>query len=263
MASGHTPCKSGNGQSACCLSEHYCFDNGLCLDNSEMTTYRGSCTDSTFGSAACAKYCLTFAGGGRSNGVCGVWVCNNNNQFACSPNECQNSTTMFTVSGGILERNQAVNEALNLASSTASTSSSSSTSSSTASSTSVIATVTSTSCPVSGSLQTSCPSHTGALAGLGAALGIPLLIALVALAVLFMQLRKHKRRSTNVAPGASYTDGYNQAGTYGQMQESKNPLISRELASPDGRSPAPAYGNHFAQEMSSTGGHTRSELAGT
>lgn len=62
-AQDFTRCDTGSGQSACCASSHYCFSNGLCLDPNQMTTYRGACTDESWDSAACPKYCLTFGEG--------------------------------------------------------------------------------------------------------------------------------------------------------------------------------------------------------
>lgn len=117
-------------------------------------------------------------------GVCGVWACNNVNQFACNFQDCGNSSLMFTVNGGSIQRNAALNDALTTTSTAASattpTPSGSQQPSSTVSSCAAV---------------DSCPSHVGAYAGLGAGLGIPLLLALIALQLLFLQLRKHKKQN--------------------------------------------------------------------
>ena len=56
-----TPCRAPTpGQaSACCNRIDICLDNGLCLPqgSSENVFYRGTCTDSTWRSDGCAKYC--------------------------------------------------------------------------------------------------------------------------------------------------------------------------------------------------------------
>lgn len=255
-AKDHIPCKTTSGQSACCKSDHYCFDNGLCLDNSQMTTYRGSCTDRSWGSSACAKYCLTFAGGYVSNGVSGVWVCDNFNHFACDTDSCGNSSRMFIVSGGSLLRNQAVDNALDLSTST---SSSATTASSTGFSTTV--TQTQTFCPSSAaSQQENCPSRTGALAGIGAGLGIPLLIALMALVVVFMRLRKagirHKRQPT-------HHQGPTNSSEYLQLHGDKPGYMSYTQEMDDSNNTtASMYKNSSLQEAPNTDKYAhRTELA--
>ena len=55
-----TPCRpqSSDQASACCLSHDVCLDNSLCLAQSgygAMT--RGSCTDPTWQSEGCPRYC--------------------------------------------------------------------------------------------------------------------------------------------------------------------------------------------------------------
>lgn len=223
----HVPCKNTSGQSACCKTDHYCFDNGLCLDNSQMTTYRGTCTDRNWESSACAKYCLINKDGSPSTQVCGVWVCNNNNRFACDLDECGNSTRRFIVNGGTLQRNQAVDDVLGLSTST----------STSTSSTRPSTTVTQTLCPSSDmTSQQSCPSHTGALAGVGAGLGIPLLIALVALVVLFMRLRRGGTLLKGQTP--HHHGSVNGGLEYTQLQGDKLGYMSytQELADPNNRS---------------------------
>lgn len=62
------PCGVDNGGSEhthCCYDGHYCLDNGLCFAKSDLTMYRSSCTDSTFGSDKCGQICT---GGTRGGG---------------------------------------------------------------------------------------------------------------------------------------------------------------------------------------------------
>lgn len=58
-ASNDVPC-SISGESACCGSDFFCLDNGLCYGRGLVS--RGSCTDKTWGSEACAGYCKTGMG---------------------------------------------------------------------------------------------------------------------------------------------------------------------------------------------------------
>ena len=50
------PCGS-SGASSCCGSSEFCMDNGLCFGGGLVS--RGSCTDKTWNSEACAGYCKT------------------------------------------------------------------------------------------------------------------------------------------------------------------------------------------------------------
>jgi hypothetical protein len=54
IASNDLPCTNST-VSACCASDSYCLDNGLCI--TDMVLNRGSCTDQTWKSAECAQYC--------------------------------------------------------------------------------------------------------------------------------------------------------------------------------------------------------------
>ena len=53
-----TPCNASlRGDSACCNPRDLCTDTGYCIGHAGHW-YRGGCTDSSFGPAACAKECL-------------------------------------------------------------------------------------------------------------------------------------------------------------------------------------------------------------
>lgn len=56
LSSSDTPC-STEGHSSCCNADSYCMDNGLCFGGGIVS--RGSCTDETWGSDACAGFCKT------------------------------------------------------------------------------------------------------------------------------------------------------------------------------------------------------------
>lgn len=51
------PCSTGSGESSCCGADEYCMNNGLCFGAGLFS--RGTCTDKTWGSEACAGFCRT------------------------------------------------------------------------------------------------------------------------------------------------------------------------------------------------------------
>ena len=61
-ATSHTPCQdlspSSDGASACCDSADACLESHLCLEQSGGPMIsRGSCTDQTWQSQECSRYC--------------------------------------------------------------------------------------------------------------------------------------------------------------------------------------------------------------
>lgn len=58
-----TPCDTSATAAACCPSNAFCLSGGLCVAGGVIS--RGSCTDKTWGSAACAGYCKTGMTYGR------------------------------------------------------------------------------------------------------------------------------------------------------------------------------------------------------
>ncbi|TID25743.1 gb [Venturia nashicola] len=62
-AANQTVCASGS-QSACCPIGNECTSNGLCYDFGYLK--RGSCTDKTWESSACPKYCNKNDGGNNA-----------------------------------------------------------------------------------------------------------------------------------------------------------------------------------------------------
>ncbi|KAK5081074.1 hypothetical protein LTR70_009336 [Exophiala xenobiotica] len=95
---------------------------------------------------------------------------------------------MFTVNGGSIQQNAALNDALTTTSTAAS-----------ATTTTPLGSQQASSVGSSCAAAESCPSHVGAYAGLGAGLGIPLLLALIALSLLFLQLRKYKKQNQPIS----------------------------------------------------------------
>ncbi|WPH04567.1 Hypothetical protein R9X50_00745900 [Acrodontium crateriforme] len=95
------PCNGTASASACCASNSFCLDNGLCYG--EGVTSRGSCTDKTWASPACAGYCKAVQ---RSASVyiTPCTVGNDASTFVCGLNgsDCQSDQKTFVMSGGSL-----------------------------------------------------------------------------------------------------------------------------------------------------------------
>jgi hypothetical protein len=83
-ASGDVPCNSDQSESACCGPGYACLSNTICLrtslaiDGQNGVTYvRGSCTDQSWNSPLCPKFCVNAnspyddnIAGGQSMGKC-------------------------------------------------------------------------------------------------------------------------------------------------------------------------------------------------
>ncbi|QDS73167.1 hypothetical protein FKW77_002191 [Venturia effusa] len=100
-AANQSVCGSGS-QSACCPIGTECTSNGLCYDLGYLK--RGSCTDKTWGSSACPKYC-NADDGSKNAGVqnstndilpCGNYylyyhfVCANHSSWGSYGSDCNN-----------------------------------------------------------------------------------------------------------------------------------------------------------------------------
>jgi hypothetical protein len=205
-----------SGYAACCFTGHYFFANGLCLDINQITFYRGGCTDKTWASAACPRYCLS-----ESTSQCGIWGCNNDNQFACSISDCGNQSLMFTVNGGTIRQNAALASALPTTTSTST------------STTQIASTSNATHSPTSAA----CPSHLGAYTGLGVGIGVPLLVSLLALMFVVLRLRSYKKAAGMNGNGAFDNHGH-------------GPQAQSLLSSNDYHS-----GNHYSPPLSGRNQH--------
>ena len=58
------PAGADSSVSSCCYEEDYCMSNGLCLESVGWTYYRGGCTDKSFESPSCGRYCYGKSPGG-------------------------------------------------------------------------------------------------------------------------------------------------------------------------------------------------------
>jgi len=161
-------CDATGADSACCPSNSFCLAGGLCVAGGVVS--RGSCTDQTWGSPACAGYCKTV----NRNAEVAITPCStdtDSNTFACGlSGDCSADTFSLPTDTGLLLRPSQI-----------------------------AALVGSLSGPSSIPTESICPSSadgdggfsTAALAGVGAGVGVPLLLALV---IAIVMLQKEKRR---------------------------------------------------------------------
>ncbi|CAG8971510.1 hypothetical protein HYALB_00005406 [Hymenoscyphus albidus] len=117
-ADSDTNCNAGT-ESVCCGRGFVCLENGVCMDNSTMvdgkiagTLWRGSCTDSTWNSPLCPKYCNLPSGplqgnlgSGQALGKCP----GSDNTFYCKRdgliNICADPDTQFVIQGSAIPIN--------------------------------------------------------------------------------------------------------------------------------------------------------------
>ncbi|KAF4870901.1 hypothetical protein CGCSCA1_v009908 [Colletotrichum siamense] len=162
-----------NAVVACCRkSNHYCLDNGLCLEPNAWTMYRNSCTDKNFRAAGCPKICRDAALSGHT----GVNYCFQDAIWTCrGRNDCDKGNFTMPSPRGRMLINTALESDLGIAAATSAGPSGTS-----------IAVCSKTS-------EASNGISTGAAAGIGVGVGLPLAIAVVALTVLLLREKKKSR----------------------------------------------------------------------
>ncbi|KAF6822895.1 hypothetical protein CMUS01_10915 [Colletotrichum musicola] len=157
--------------SSCCFDNHYCLDNGLCLEPFKYTLYRSSCTDAAYRADGCPTMCRNYS----SDAHRGIWPCKGGDLWTCEDSSqlCNISTFRMGNPGKI-----------------------------------ILNTVAKSGLVVDFSSSNSSNSNpgvsVGAAAGIGAGVGVPLLIIVGILTILLLRERKKSRgsspTSTYVAP---------------------------------------------------------------
>ncbi|KAF2772877.1 hypothetical protein EJ03DRAFT_324432 [Teratosphaeria nubilosa] len=96
IASNHTACNS-SGTSACCSSNAFCLENGFCFGDGVVS--RGSCTDKSWSSTACASACLSQDA--STDVAISPCTSGENATFVCGLNatDCSNEAVTFTMTG--------------------------------------------------------------------------------------------------------------------------------------------------------------------
>lgn len=217
IADDYRPCGDDNGQTRhCCSRSHYCLSNGLCMVSDDLSIYRGACTSKEWDNDACTNICLKYSTHS------GVWRCNDDTdgsgkqQWACDASGCGNSSEMFTIDKGDLQRNEKLSSAIDIQAVATTT-------------VEVTAATVTGSCAATGNPSpsadaqqsgqainaTSCDEgiSTGAAIGIGIGPAIPLLIALGAMSWLFW--RERKRSKSHPKFMASNVGYENPDGPYG------------------------------------------------
>ncbi|KAK1656787.1 hypothetical protein BDP55DRAFT_709124 [Colletotrichum godetiae] len=177
------PVTAGTEAAACCFEDHYCLTNGLCFEPLTLTMYRGACTDETFQSSGCPKYCDKSDIPGSDNSLhIGVWTCGNA-RFSCS--NLQNCATgNFTAASTDLG---------DMAAFTSTAGNSSGT------------------CSMGNDTDSKGSISAGAAAGIGVGVGVPLAIAAGVLAVMLLREKK-KTATTSQASEMVENDGSKASG---------------------------------------------------
>lgn len=220
------PVAGGTEVAACCFQNHYCMSNGLCFSQTELSFYRGACTDQNWTRSGCPKYCdrEEITGGGTKSFLgrykenllflgfvslvrygltytlvpgrhCGVALCGDN-KFACqNSGNCANYT--FSVPAGQMLLNEYLKSDLgDLATTTVTaTAAAAGQSTGTAATCSATAAESSTSNGIS----------TGAAAGIGVGIGAPLALAIAALTVMLLREKRKTRAALSSQVDSSGT----------------------------------------------------------
>ncbi|OLN86785.1 hypothetical protein CCHL11_07856 [Colletotrichum chlorophyti] len=184
------PVAVGTEVASCCFRNHYCMSNGLCFSKTELSFYRGGCTDSDWSKSGCPKYCDKDGIAGAVPGRhCGIALCGNGN-FACqNTGNCDNDT--FSVPAGTMLFNQFLQSDLgDIATATARATVT------VAVETEAIATATygaGTRSTCAATAEATKGISTGAAAGIGVGVGAPLALAIVALTIMLLREKGRTR----------------------------------------------------------------------
>ncbi|KAI9780835.1 MAG: hypothetical protein M1839_006462 [Geoglossum umbratile] len=203
-------CNSTTTQSACCIPSEgdVCLSNDLCYWPSGNYPFRGACTDKSWTSDACPKYCLDVdqtgwvelevCGGGKF--CCGPGCCSAGTTFAVDPAVVVNTfgKAGVIVPGSILGSGSVPSKSASASASASATSAVTATSgspSATGASGTVTLASTSTSTPVPSS-----NSSTKTIAvGVGVGVGVGLIFAAVLAFFCYRHFRKNPKPAAAVA----------------------------------------------------------------
>lgn len=181
----YIPCPNSE---ACCPKDAFCLSNGLCWTSLNFL-FRASCSDQSWTSPDCPKYCL------NANPYSGkvMTPCSAFGQFACDYDTCGKEN--FTVSKAKVVLRDYQQQSLGASvTATPNATTGASTSISTSSSTSTATLAKESANPVDSSSSNSSSNQSSKLAAVGAGVGVPLAIALVAALVLLVRERRKARR---------------------------------------------------------------------
>ncbi|WQF87522.1 hypothetical protein CDEST_12536 [Colletotrichum destructivum] len=177
------PVAGGTEAASCCFRNHYCMSNGLCFSKTELSFYRGACTDQDWTTSGCPKYCdKEDIVGGVPGRHAGIAKCEEN-KYACQrTSNCANYT--FGVPAGVMLLNQYLQSDIG----------GSATPTATAAVSSTTGEASAATCPsTTTAAAASSGISTGAAAGIGVGIGAPLALAIGVLTVLLLREKKKTR----------------------------------------------------------------------
>jgi len=201
--------------SFCCAIGYNCLDNKICVAEEYSDWNRGSCTDKTWNSPDCPRFCMDFSSSG------GSWLVNCGEKDVCCydtlaefPNDCcsanltgQNPVSMlpgeptpFTlITSGASTQTRSLSPSSSSSTTTAtSTTSTITTSTSTTPSSTASPTTTSTPSPTAAASPPSNTLTTGAYVGI--AIGIAAAIALLGAFIFLFRRRQRSNRQQTQSP---------------------------------------------------------------
>ncbi|KAJ0159676.1 hypothetical protein CTA2_9288 [Colletotrichum tanaceti] len=176
------PVAGGTEAASCCFRNHYCMSNGLCFSKTELSFYRGACTDQDWTTSGCPKYCdKEDVVGGVPGRHAGIAKCEEN-KYACQRSgNCANYT--FGVPAGVMLLNQYLQADIGDPAAATATAAVSGTTSEASAAT----------CSSTAAAAANSGISTGAAAGIGVGVGAPLALAIGILTILLLREKKKTR----------------------------------------------------------------------
>ncbi|KXH68886.1 hypothetical protein CSAL01_02548 [Colletotrichum salicis] len=183
------PIAAGTEAAACCFEDHYCLTNGLRFEPLTLTMYRGACTDETFQSSGCPKYCDKSDIPGSNNSLhIGVWTCGNA-RFSCSNlQNCATGNFAVSLHGKIMLNEAASMDLGNMAAATSTAGNSSGTYS------------------MGNDTDSKGSISAGAAAGIGVGVGAPLAIVAGVLAVVLLCEKKPTAKTARTSQASEMVE---------------------------------------------------------
>lgn len=238
------PCNASAAASSCCNEDDMCLDNGLCLHFGIIS--RGSCTDKTWTSDSCPRYCTDQPSGGVTLMPCNAW----GRVFSCTWGNCSKED-LFSVNGGsaiMLRDHQVASLGLPAAITVGATDvlrSVASTNSAGCASNGNSTTNTTEASSIGDS--TSAQYTAGDMAAMGAGIGIPLALALAG--IIFLLARQRRRPDGQLQTKYPFSQVLQPAAQTAALDEGTHMLYCGQLQKKDGQTTRYELGHAPIGEM--------------
>ncbi|KAK1636270.1 hypothetical protein BDP81DRAFT_489490 [Colletotrichum phormii] len=192
------PVAGGTEVAACCPQNHYCMSNGLCFSQTELSFYRGACTDQNWTQSGCPKYCdKEEMIGGVPGRQCGVALCGDKKVACQTSGNCANFT--FGVPAGKMLLNEYLKSDIGGLAETAAVATATVGHGTGTASAAATCSATAAEPSISSGIST------GAAAGIGVGIGAPLALAIVALTVMLLREKRKTRAALSSQVDSSGT----------------------------------------------------------